>query len=148
MFHIFTLRYSRLQSARLSRVRRSDGSGRVLPLFGYYIILNFFKGPIFVQCIQCYYLSIVISILSTIFLCGSCSRGWGLLRLCSMAEWTPNAETVPFFRGEEEVCPMHLVAKSRGTLVKNEITSREIKMKFLSIFLPLSSSTSWKLFSM
>jgi len=29
-------------------VRRTDGSGRVLPLFGYYIILNFFKGPILV----------------------------------------------------------------------------------------------------
>jgi len=35
----------------MSRVRRSDGSGRVLPLFGYYIILNFLKRPIFMHCI-------------------------------------------------------------------------------------------------
>jgi len=46
-----------------------------------------------------------------------------------MAEWTPSAETMPFFRGEkeEEVCPMYSVTKSRGTLVKSEITSEKYK---------------------
>jgi len=49
---IFMLRYSRFQSSE-SR-GWSNGSGRVLLLFDYYIILNCLKGPILVQCIQYY----------------------------------------------------------------------------------------------
>jgi len=76
---IFMLRYSRFQSSE-SR-GRSDGSGRVLPLFGYYIILNFLKGPILVQCIQYYYIYKFIDcnfdfVCYFPLPCGSCSRGY------------------------------------------------------------------------
>jgi len=38
-----------------SRVKRTDESERVLPLFDYYVILNYLKGPILVHCIPYYW---------------------------------------------------------------------------------------------